>query len=74
MPQRVGDLLVRYFQVGDTPGRKEPTTGETNYRNMFHHMLEKGFDGVVGVEHGNSRPGVEGEQAVSDAYRLVDNF
>jgi hydroxypyruvate isomerase len=26
---------VAYMQVGDNPGRKEPTTGEMNYRNIF---------------------------------------
>jgi len=65
---------IAYFQVGDNPGRKEPTTGEINYRNLFHHIHEKGFDGVVGIEHGNSRPGKAGERAVIDAYVAVDQF
>ena len=65
---------IGYFQVGDTPGRKEPTTGEINYRNVFRHVYEKGFDGVVGMEHGNSKPGAEGEMAVLEAYREVDDF
>ena len=46
---------IAYFQVGDNPGRKEPTTGEINYRNVFRHIREKGFTGIVGMEHGNSR-------------------
>lgn len=61
-----------YVQVGDNPGRKEPTTGEINYANVFAHLKAKGFSGVVGMEHGNSRPGVEGERAVVNAYRAVD--
>lgn len=65
---------VAYFQVGDNPGRKEPTTGEMNYRNIFRHIHSKGFTGVVGMEHGNSKPGKEGEQAVIDAYATSDNF
>jgi hydroxypyruvate isomerase len=65
---------VAYFQAGDNPGRKEPTTGEMNYRNIFRHIHSKGFTGVVGMEHGNSRPGREGEQAVIDAYLASDNF
>src|SRR5690606_32748186 len=48
---------IAYFQVGDNPGRKEPTTGEINYRNVFGHIHQKGFRGVVGMEHGNSKPG-----------------
>jgi hydroxypyruvate isomerase len=65
---------IAYFQMGDNPGRKEPTTGEINYRNVFKHIHEKGFTGVLGMEHGNSLPGKEGEQAVIDAYIYCDNF
>ncbi|XAL98291.1 TIM barrel protein [Phycisphaeraceae bacterium D3-23] len=65
---------IAYIQVGDNPGRKEPTTGEINYKNVFRHLHRKGFDGVVGMEHGNSRPGREGERAVIDAYKEVDDF
>lgn len=65
---------VAYFQVGDNPGRKEPTTGEMNYRNIFKHIHAKGFTGVVGMEHGNARPGKEGEQALIDAYVWSDSF
>ena len=63
---------IAYFQVGDNPGRKEPTTGEINYLNVFKHIREKGFEGVVGMEHGNSKPGKEGEMAVIEAYKSVD--
>lgn len=63
---------VAYVQVGDNPGRKEPTTGEINYATVFAHLKRKGFTGIVGMEHGNARPGREGEQAVIAAYRAVD--
>ena len=65
---------IAYFQVGDNPGRKEPTTGEINYKNVFKHIYKRGFKGVVGMEHGNSMRGKEGEQAVIDAYRYCDSF
>jgi hydroxypyruvate isomerase len=65
---------IAYFQVGDNPGRKEPTTGEINYLNVFKYIHSKGFEGVVGMEHGNSIPGKEGERAVIDAYRYCDSF
>lgn len=65
---------IAYFQAGDNPGRKEPGTGEINYRNVFRHIHTKGFRGVVGMEHGNSLPGKEGEQAVISAYRAADSF
>lgn len=65
---------IAYVQVGDNPGRKEPTTGEINYRNVFKYLHEKGYKGVVGMEHGNSQEGKTGEQAVIDAYKNVDAF
>ena len=63
---------VAYVQVGDNPGRKEPGTGEINFANVFGHLKRKGFTGIVGMEHGNALPGVEGERAVVAAYRGVD--
>jgi hydroxypyruvate isomerase len=65
---------IAYFQAGDNPGRKEPGTGEINYQNVFRHIKNKGFTGVVGMEHGNSQPGAEGERAVIQAYRQADAF
>ena len=65
---------IAYFQVGDNPGRKEPTTGEINYKNVFSHIHSKGFNGIVGMEHGNSQSGKSGENAVIEAYRQSDNF
>ncbi len=63
---------IAYFQVGDNPGRKEPTTGEINYKNIFSHIRQKGFDGILGMEHGNMHPGAEGEMALIKAYQTVD--
>jgi hydroxypyruvate isomerase len=65
---------IAYFQVGDNPGRNEPGTGEINYRNVFRHIHSKGFTGVVGMEHGNSKRGREGERAVIDAYVQADTW
>lgn len=65
---------IGYFQLGDNPGRKEPTTGEINFRNVFKHIHERGFTGVVGMEHGISKPGKEGERALIDAYKSCDDF
>ncbi len=65
---------IAYFQIGDVPGRNEPTTGEINYRNIFRHIHAKGFDGVLGMEHGKASDSAAGEQAVIDAYRYCDDF
>jgi hydroxypyruvate isomerase len=69
---------IAYFQVGDVPGRKEPGTGEMNYRNLFAHIAQKAAqsnsDFVLGMEHGNAQPGAEGERKLIDAYVAADQF
>ncbi len=67
-----------YFQIGDNPGRNEPTSGEMNYKNIFRHIYKKakesGREFVLGMEHGNSIKGKEGEIALIKAYVESDNF
>jgi len=65
---------IAYFQMGDNPGRNEPTTGEINYKNIFKFIQSKGYKGVLGMEHGNSKSGMEGEVAVINAYKNCSNF
>lgn len=63
---------IGYIQMGDTPGRTEPTTGEINFVNALQHVQHKGYRGFVGLEHRTSKPGKEGELATLAAYRAVD--
>jgi hydroxypyruvate isomerase len=65
---------IAYFQIGDNPGRKEPGTGEIHYRNIFRHLHGKGYQGLLGMEHGKSEGGREGELKVLAAYREADAF
>ena len=69
---------IAYFQIGDNPGRKEPTTGEINYKNVFKYIYDRskkeGKNFVMGMEHGNSKPGKEGEEALIKAYLESDSF
>ncbi|MGJ8732807.1 MAG: hydroxypyruvate isomerase family protein [Cellulophaga sp.] len=65
---------IAYIQIGDNPGRKEPTTGEINYKNVFKFIYDKKYTGILGMEHGNSKPNKIGERAVIDAYKEVDLF
>lgn len=83
MQRNEGDLIRRmeatwdeiaYIQIGDNPGRKEPTTGEINYRNVFEYIHGKGYQGILGMEHGNSEDGKEGELKLIKAYAEVDQF
>lgn len=69
---------IGYFQSGDNPGRNEPGTGEINYRRVFQYIhdrsVKEGRDFIIGMEHGNSQPGRQGEEAVIKAYRAADGF
>ncbi len=83
MQRNEGDLIVHidkaweeigYFQIGDNPGRNEPSTGEINYKNIFRHIYKKGYSGILGMEHGISLTGKEGEERLIAAYKEADNF
>ena len=63
---------IAYIQFGDNPGRKEPGTGEVNYRNIVRWLRAKKYAGVIGMEHGNSIDGRAGEERLVAAYREID--
>jgi hydroxypyruvate isomerase len=63
---------IAYIQFGDNPGRKEPGTGEINYRNVVRWLRARKFAGVIGMEHGNSIEGRAGEDRLVAAYREID--
>lgn len=63
---------IAYIQFGDNPGRKEPGTGEINYSNIVRWLRGRGYGGVIGMEHGNSLAGREGEERLIAAYRGID--
>lgn len=69
---------IAYFQIGDEPGRKEPTTGEINYKSLFKHIYDKAKannqEFIMGMEHGNFAKGKEGEMKLIEAYQWSDNF
>ncbi len=69
---------IDYFQIGDEPGRNEPTSGEINYKNLFKHIHDKAQEGrrefILGMEHGNAYKGKEGEQKLIKAYLECDQF
>jgi hydroxypyruvate isomerase len=83
MQRNDGDLIpgidraydeIVYYQIGDNPGRNEPGTGEINYKNIFKHLYNKGYRGMLGMEHGSAGPGKDGESALVTAYREADSF
>ncbi len=62
---------IAYFQLGDTPGRREPGTGEINYKNILRLIWDKGYRGFLGMEHGVKGEGREGDLAAVNAYREI---
>ncbi len=45
---------VTYVQYGASPGRKEPGTGNLDYVALTKWLRKKGYDGIIGMEHGAS--------------------
>ncbi len=83
MQRNEGDIIehidwswdqIGYFQIGDNPRRKQPTTGEMNYKNIFKHLYNKGYKGILGMEHGTENPGKGGELELIKDYRWSDDF
>ena len=56
------------------PDAMNPTTGEINYKNVFKHIYNKQYQGVICMEHGLSNRSKEGEVRLIEAYRECDNF
>ena len=48
--------VIGHFHTGDVPGRKEPGTGEINYKNVFKAIAETGYSGYVVFECGLTEP------------------
>lgn len=63
---------VSYVQYGASPGRKEPGTGNLDYVALTRWLREKGYTGIIGMEHGVSKGGEEGLAALLAAYRKID--
>jgi hydroxypyruvate isomerase len=47
---------IRFVEIGDVPGRREPRTGEVNSPHIFRVLRELGYAGLVGLQHGTSSP------------------
>ncbi len=65
--------VLGYVQLADSPGRKEPGTGDIDFRHLFGVLDAIGYCGVLGMEHGNLLPGRGGERAVIDAYMAFEH-
>ena len=50
---------IGHFHVADNPGRKEPGTGELNYKKIFEAIASTKYDGFVALECGHSNKNYE---------------
>lgn len=63
--------LIGHIHLGDVPGRKEPGTGEINYRNVFKAICESGYTGFCALECGHVDPL---DVAVEKMFKLVEGY
>ena len=64
---------IGIVQIADNPDRLEPGTGEINFMNFFRHLRNKGYQGLVELEHAVSQPGKAGEQAALAALTAIND-
>lgn len=64
--------MIAIVQVADVPGRLELGSGELNWVNIFRFLLNRGYTGLVELEHTLSTPGLEGEQDMLDKLKAID--
>ncbi len=63
---------IRFVEVGDVPGRKEPGTGEMDYPYIFRVLRRLGYDGAIGMEHGTTRTPQYAWDVVREMAGLAD--
>ncbi|MSP89309.1 MAG: hypothetical protein EXQ92_10960 [Alphaproteobacteria bacterium] len=64
---------IAAIQVSDNPGRTEPGTGELNYPNILRFIKQRGYRGLIGLEHVMARPGRSGERQALALLRGIDD-
>jgi hydroxypyruvate isomerase len=62
---------IALIQMADVPTRTEPGSGELNFANILKKIDEKGYTGLIEMEHGHSKDGVEGEKHSLDVWNTL---
>ncbi len=65
---------IDYIQIGDNPGRKEPTTGEINYKNVFKYLTERALKEFAVWNTVIPKREKKAKLKLIDAYVQVDDF
>ncbi len=60
------------FHIADAPGRNEPTSGNIDFPKILKKIRSKGFDGILGLEHGQTDKSPEGDQKLLEIYKKLD--
>lgn len=63
---------VEIVQLADCPGRQEPGTGEVDFAGALQVLADRGYQGLVELEHGWATPGADSEQRGLDTLRALD--
>ena len=79
------DCGYDYFVIDDCWSKKDgrdshgdllpdPEKFPDGMRALVDHIHDKGFTGILGMEHGKTMKGKEGELRLIDAYRQADQW
>ncbi len=63
---------IAAIQIADQPGRFEPGSGEIHWVNVFRFIRDKGYTGLIELEHVLSTPGAAGERILLDNLHAID--
>lgn len=69
--ERAWDFIAS-VQLADNPGRLQPGTGEINFESVLRMLMQRGYQGLVELEHGWHQPGVESERRGLANLRRLD--
>ncbi len=60
---------IGHFHLADVPGRKEPGTGELNYKNIFEEINRLNYNGYIGCEF---KPSISSKNTIKKTLDLIN--
>lgn len=64
---------IAAIQIADNPGRTEAGTGELNWVNIFNVLHDKGYQGLIELEHEVADKSINGELSVISHLKEIDS-
>jgi hydroxypyruvate isomerase len=65
--------IIEIVQIANHPSRTEPEIGEVNLATVLQKVHERGYSGLVELEHVWSKGGLAAEQQAIDWLRRTDS-